>query len=89
MSNRIEGWFIAVDDDEKKRITDYLEENGYETDSNGLKKYLIDSMEDTPEENEPESEIVRLLRENPQILAGGKMFVTQGINRILKKAGRK
>lgn len=98
MSNpsQISGWFISFGEKELAFICEGLEEFGYTPDIDGLKKYILDSMQpaDEPEEKHGAADRVLhqvedFIKNNPESVNAyynmGKSF----INKYINKKGRK
>ena len=72
-SQAIDGFFIHFSPAERKRLMEVLEHDGYTQDLEGLKKYILDSLDEDEEEKYEERDptvesLARTLRENPQVL---------------------
>lgn len=78
------GWFIQFSKDEKKDediIIQYLIDNDYPTNADGIKQLLLDTIDDEPEEK-PVNPILDAIKNNPEVVQGA----IGGIGSLLGKA---
>ena len=78
------GWFIQFSKDEKKDediIIQYLIDNDYPTNDDGIKQLLLDTIDDEPEEK-PVNPILDAIKNNPEVVQGA----IGGIGSLLGKA---
>lgn len=85
----IAGWFITFTDAEEKRIRTALESYGYDMTPDGIKAYVLDSLEALEEEAEEKrpskaelliDTAVKAVAENPQIV---KTYASMAGNALL------
>lgn len=97
-TSQISGWFLSFSAKEMSFICKGLEEFGYTPDIEGLKKYIIDSMQPVDEPQEKQGAADRVLHQvedfiknNPESVNAyynmGKSFINKYMN--MNKKGRK
>ena len=94
----IHGFFISLSEEEKEKIFSMLEEDGYNTDSDGIKKFLLDQTEteenfvhDIKEESTEKilGTVNSYLNEHPEIVVQAKSLmqnVSKAISNKIKKS---
>jgi hypothetical protein len=91
--DQVTGYFISFSPDEMKFINENLEDFGYPPDISGVKKWIIDTLQDAIDDTPPETATDRVIRkaekyliDNPHIVRG----VQAALHGIIKKrrAGR-
>lgn len=87
----IEGFFLSFNPSEMRYIRDRLTEYGYKQDSEGLKKFILENLEE-PEVNDPTERLIgnieKFIADNPdKILQYGHLAGSLLKRFKIKKAG--
>lgn len=87
--NQISGYFISFNDSEMTLISAALDDMGYSQDNTGIKNMILDACKEQFTENpEPPSlatTVTEFLKNNPEVLERGKMYVQGLMSRMIKK----
>jgi len=89
--DRIEGYLITFTEEEKESVFDMLYDEGYSTDLEGLKKWILDNAngEPDPKENTPSPadriavNLNKMIIDNPEKIIEAGIRVGEGIQKII------
>lgn len=62
------GRFVELSDKEDKDLQEFLKLNGYDINNKGLKKFILDNIYESEDENNSEENVLQFIKENPHII---------------------